>query len=41
LPRYLATTLQHSYTMGKALGESPIALEILTQNFMLIIPTGG
>jgi hypothetical protein len=41
LQRHFATTLQHSYTMGKALGESAIALEILTQNFMLIIPTGG
>ncbi len=39
LRQHLATTLQGSYAMGKALGESAIALEIITNNIMLIIPT--
>jgi len=37
LRRHLATTLRHSYAMGRALGESAIALEILTNNVMLIV----
>ena len=39
LRQYLPVTLQRCYTMGKALGESAIALEILTNNAMLMIPT--
>ncbi|MGK7923300.1 MAG: hypothetical protein AB4080_25205 [Trichodesmium sp.] len=39
LRHYLPVTLQRCYTMGKALGESAIALEILTNNAMLMIPT--
>ena len=41
LQRHLAATLQRSYTMGKALGESAIAIEILVNNVMLTIPTDG
>ncbi len=40
LQQHLPATLQRCYVMGKALGESAIALEILTQNVMVIIPTG-
>ncbi len=41
LQRHLPATLQRSYSMGQALGESTIALEIITNNVMLIIPTEG
>lgn len=39
LQRHLAGTLQRSCAMGKALGQSAIAIEILANNVMLIIPT--
>ncbi|UWU50022.1 hypothetical protein [Limnospira platensis] len=39
LQRHLPTMLQNSYRMGKALGEKAIALEILSNQMMLIIPT--
>ncbi|MCT7970034.1 hypothetical protein NG799_27350 [Laspinema sp. D1] len=39
LQRHLPTMLQNSYRMGRALAEQAIALEILTNNMMLIIPT--
>jgi hypothetical protein len=32
--------LQKFYDMGQALGEQAIAMEILSNNVMLIIPTG-
>lgn len=38
LQQHLPATLQRSYSMGKALGETAIALEILTNNVMLMIP---
>ncbi|MCT7964382.1 hypothetical protein NG791_27260 [Laspinema sp. D1] len=37
LQRHLPTILQNSYRMGKALGEQAIAVEILTNNVMIII----
>jgi len=39
LQQHLTATLQQSYLMGKALGESAIAVEIITNNVMLMIPT--
>lgn len=39
LQQHLPATLQRSYSMGKALEESAIALEIITNNLMLTIPT--
>ncbi len=39
LQQNLTATLQRSYLMGKALGESAIALEIIPNNVMLLIPT--
>ncbi|KKD39180.1 hypothetical protein [Limnoraphis robusta] len=39
LQQHLTATLQRSYVMGKALGESAIALEIIPNNVMLLIPT--
>ncbi len=39
LQQHLTATLQRSYLMGKALGESAIALEIIPNNVMLMIPT--
>ena len=39
LQQHLTSTLQRSYLMGCALGESAIAVEILTNNVMLMIPT--
>ena len=41
LQQNLTATLQHCYTMGKAIGERAIALEIITNNAMLLIPTNG
>ncbi|NMG60835.1 hypothetical protein E1H12_20570, partial [Geitlerinema sp. P-1104] len=38
LQRQLNAMLRGSYRMGKDLGESAIALEILSNNTMLIIP---
>ncbi|MDJ1170102.1 hypothetical protein PMG71_11745 [Roseofilum sp. BLCC_M154] len=39
LQQHLPTTLQRSYSMGKALEQSAIALEIIPNNLMLTIPT--
>ena len=39
LQQHLPATLQRCYVMGKALGESAIAIEIMTNNAMLIIRT--
>ncbi|MEB3886483.1 hypothetical protein [Lyngbya sp. CCY1209] len=39
LQQNLANMLRVSYRMGQALGESAIALEILSNNMMFLIPT--
>ena len=41
LQQNLAATLERCYKMGKALGETAIALEIITNNSMILIPTQG
>lgn len=39
LQRHLGAMLRGSYRMGRTLGEEAIALEIISNNTMLIIPT--